>query len=323
MELSIKELNMKQLIISVVLVLGIGYNMARAEEVPEDIKALRTEISMLQTKQEQLTKEVKALSRKSERSCKEIKKLEFERKQLWSKIDSLHTKCCTLEAIQENDKSELEKDIDQTKERMMVTETVVSSRTIWGVCGVAMLLLLIGAVVWAFLRKFKSGSTSIDDVRKAQDALKDAQEGIRKVQERMLEESIQLDNKLIEILSRQPVASPTTNDSGEMDHSLTLKVADEIVKIEMNLSRMDESIKGYKQLSKGVQRIKDNFRANDYEIVDMLGMPYQQGMKAAVTFVTDESLEPGKQIITRIIKPQVNYKQVMIQAAQIEVSQSE
>jgi hypothetical protein len=124
-------------------------------------------------------------------------------------------------------------------------------------------------------------------------------------------------------LSKQSVSAPTTTDDGEIDHSLTLKVADEIVKIEMNLSRMDESIKGYKQLSRGVQRIKDNFKANDYEIVDMLGKPYQAGMKAAVTFVTDDTLEPGQQIISRIIKPQVNYKQVMIQAAQIEVSQAE
>ena len=55
----------------------------------------------------------------------------------------------------------------------------------------------------------------------------------------------------------------------------------------------------------------------------MLGKPYQAGMKAAVTFVTDEKLEPGQQIISRIIKPQINYKQVMIQAAEIEVSQAE
>lgn len=63
--------------------------------------------------------------------------------------------------------------------------------------------------------------------------------------------------------------------------------------------------------------------ANGYEIVDMLGKPYVHGMKAAVTFVTDESLEPGQQIITKIIKPQINFRQEMIQAAEIEVSQSE
>ena len=112
------------------------------------------------------------------------------------------------------------------------------------------------------------------------------------------------------------------SDKTKIDHSLALKVADEIIRIELNLSRMDSSIKGYKQLAKAVQRIKDNFQANGYEIIDMLGKPYVAGMKAAVTFVTDESLEKGQQIISKIIKPQINYQQQMIQAAEIEVSQS-
>ena len=46
-------------------------------------------------------------------------------------------------------------------------------------------------------------------------------------------------------------------------------------------------------------------------------------MKAVPNFVTSEDLETGKQIITRIIKPQVNYKNEMIQSAQIEVSVGE
>ena len=55
----------------------------------------------------------------------------------------------------------------------------------------------------------------------------------------------------------------------------------------------------------------------------MLGKKYAHGMKAAVTFITDETLKEGEQIITKIIKPQINYKGEMIQAAQIEVSQAE
>ena len=35
-----------------------------------------------------------------------------------------------------------------------------------------------------------------------------------------------------------------------------------------------------------------------------------------------ESLEEGKQIITGIVKPQINYKGVMIKSAQITVSQN-
>jgi len=85
---------------------------------------------------------------------------------------------------------------------------------------------------------------------------------------------------------------------------------------------MDHTIKGYKQLSKGIERIKDNFKAKGYEITDMLGKPYVEGMKVVANFVPDESLPEGSQIITGIIKPQILFNGTMIQAAEITVSQN-
>lgn len=305
-------------------------NTAMAEDTNKEIASLKTEIASLKTKQERLSADVATLIGKNSQSETRVSQLESTNKRLTQKVDSLQSVCDNLADSQKADKTELtasigktNEEIGKTNEKVQATDNILSSRTLWGVLGIIALIIALIATVWAFLRKFKSGASSIDDVRKAQSSLEVAQENMRKAQEKMQEEAIQLDNKLIEILSNQPVPAPTPTPDGEMDHSLTLKVADEIIKIEMNLSRMDESVKGYKQLARGVQRIKDNFRANDYEIVDMLGKPYQAGMKAAVTFVTDENLEPGQQIISRIIKPQVNYKQIMIQAAQIEVSQAE
>lgn len=305
-------------------------NTAMAEDTNKEIASLKTEIASLKTKQERLSADVATLIGKNSQSETRVSQLESTNKRLTQKVDSLQNLCNKLADSQKADKTELttsigktNEEIGKTNKKVQATVNVLSIRTLWGVLGIIALIIALIATVWAFLKKFKSGASSIDDVRKAQSSLEVAQENMRKAQENMQEEAIQLDNKLIEILSNQPVPAPTPTPDGEMDHSLTLKVADEIVKIEMNLSRMDESVKGYKQLARGVQRIKDNFRANDYEIVDMLGKPYQAGMKAAVTFVTDENLEPGQQIISRIIKPQVNYKQIMIQAAQIEVSQAE
>ena len=288
-----------------------------------DLTSVTIEQNNIKREFNSLRGEVSVLKNKNAKAESRISALESLNKDLSLKLDSLQKEYDNLANDQKADKSELSTIIGETNEKLLATEQILSSRTLWGICGIIALIVALAATVWAFMKKIKSGSTSIDDVRKAQSSLEEAQENIRKAQEKMQEETIQLDNKLIEVLSKQSVSAPTTTDDGEIDHSLTLKVADEIVKIEMNLSRMDESIKGYKQLSRGVQRIKDNFKANDYEIVDMLGKPYQAGMKAAVTFVTDDTLEPGQQIISRIIKPQVNYKQVMIQAAQIEVSQAE
>lgn len=298
-------------------------NSTFAQSELKELSSLKKEVSILQTSHNRLKNDVVVLTNKNRKAVSRISTLEAENEELNSKLDSLQVAYEDLASNQKADKTELSASINQTNDKVQATEEILFSRTIWSIGSIVLLLLALTATVWAFMKKFKSGTTSIDDVRKAQASLEQAQENIRKAQEKMQEETIQLDNKLIEVLSNQSVSAPTTTDDGEIDHSLTLKVADEIVKIEMNLSRMDESIKGYKQLSKGVQRIKDNFKANDYEIVDMLGKPYQAGMKAAVTFVADDTLEPGQQIITRIIKPQVNYKQIMIQAAQIEVSQAE
>ena len=315
---------MKKLLLAVVCFTTISFCSLAQEPVKSvDLTSVTTEQNNIKREFNSLRGEVSVLKNKNAKAESRISALESLNKDLSLKLDSLQKEYDNLANDQKADKSELSTIIGETNEKVLATEQILSSRTLWGICGIIALIVALAATVWAFMKKIKSGSTSIDDVRKAQSSLEQAQEHIRKAQEKMQEETIQLDNKLIEVLSNQPVSAPVATDNGEVDHSLTLKVADEIVKIEMNLSRMDESIKGYKQLSRGVQRIKDNFKANDYEIVDMLGKPYQAGMKAAVTFVTDDTLEPGQQIISRIIKPQVNYKQVMIQAAQIEVSQAE
>ena len=145
---------------------------------------------------------------------------------------------------------------------------------------------------------------------------------VHEAQRALQEEGARLDAELVALLEKQFAVLQTAPQKTEPDHALALKIADEIVRIETNLSRMDASVKGFKQLSASVRRIKDNFLANGYEIVDMLGKPYKEGMKATVTTSVDETLPEGTSMITQIIKPQINYNGVMIQSAQIVVSQN-
>ena len=86
--------------------------------------------------------------------------------------------------------------------------------------------------------------------------------------------NMRLDGKLVDILESQLSIIDRQNASNgqEKDHTLTLKVADELVRIQKNLARMDSKTKGLKQLSASVARIGDNFSSNGYEIVDMMFM---------------------------------------------------
>jgi hypothetical protein len=84
---------------------------------------------------------------------------------------------------------------------------------------------------------------------------------------------------------------------------------------------MDAIKNGLKQLQASVGKLKDNLSANGYEMPELLGKQYNQGMKVIVTSsIPDENLEKGSEIITKVLIPQVNFNDKMIQSAQIEVS---
>ena len=188
----------------------------------------------------------------------------------------------------------------------------LSTRTLYWCLGALLLLLLGGGIYYWLNKRIHNNQTDI-------------QAQLHKTKLSLEEETVKLDNKLVELLESQlkiKEATPTSlvENTAIPDHSLALKVADEIVRINKNISQMDSSVKGLKQLTASVKRIQDNFAANGYELIEMLGKEYNEGMKAIANFTPSDKIETGKQIITRIIKPQVNYKGTMIQSAQIEVS---
>lgn len=136
------------------------------------------------------------------------------------------------------------------------------------------------------------------------------------------QEGLKLDGELVKVFQKQleVMESAPKVPSLEEDHSLVLKIADRLTAMETNLYRMDPNTRGLNNLKNLVKSTKENFNAKQYEIVEMLGKEYKEGMEVIASFITSDEIEVGKQIITRVIKPQVNYKGQKIQAAQIEVS---
>ncbi|MCY4161914.1 MAG: hypothetical protein OXE77_08645 [Flavobacteriaceae bacterium] len=131
---------------------------------------------------------------------------------------------------------------------------------------------------------------------------------------------IELDKRLVDFYTKDLKNEEHKTANREKDHTLSLKVADEIIRMLNNINHMSDETRGVKQLKRSIQRMKETFKNNDYEIVEMLGKSYNEGMSVIANFIPDDNLRKGQQIITRIIKPQVNFNGVMIQAAQIEVS---
>lgn len=300
---------MKKLI-SIVLVALFITNASYSQNEGK-IEELKREIQKVSESQKRILSELEKLRKENKVQNTQIGELQSQGRTFVINLDSLSCNIQSLAKVQNNDRLSFKNDIKETNTNIATNLVKMDSRTMWG--GILLLCTILGFSGYLYVKRRKD-YTSMSEVRKAQDALQIAQS-------KMQEDSIKLDNQMLALMERQMNATPAMVSAGA-DHSLALKVADEIVRIELNLSRMDASVKGYKQLAKAVERIKNNFQANGYEIIDMLGKSYNEGMKVVANFVPDETLKEGEQIITGVTKPQINYNGKMIQSAQITVSQN-
>lgn len=187
-----------------------------------------------------------------------------------------------------------------------VNQNANKIRNSWILGGVVIALVLIISVLLSLLLH-KKGTNEIKDLKKQADEIN------QKIIDKL---SAEADNL------KEIAKSVSNQGNGNNDHSLVIALADRITFMEMTLYKMDSHIRGYSHLSKTLVQMKNNLQAYGYVLVDLLGKEYNEGLKATVNYNDDPNIEQGKQIITNIIKPQINYNGTMIQAAQITVSQN-
>jgi plasmid maintenance system killer protein len=218
-----------------------------------------------------------------------------------------------------NNSEELGTKIQDTEKkadsRIAALDSNVEKNRLYWIIATLATLLLGGLIYWLLGKRISSSKTDVETQ-------------IRNTKASLEEESVKLDSKLVEVLTKQldVIKADQANNSlasGSNEHSLVLKVADRLTAMETNHYRMDPKTKGLKQLVRAVKSIKENYLSSGYEIVEMIGQEYKEGVNATVNFIQTEDIEKGKKVITKIIKPEVNFNGKMIQAAQIEVSVGE
>ena len=228
------------------------------------------------------------------------------------KIDSLEGQILVLQKELQTSQTNTSSKIEATNSSISALNHSIKSKAIICCSVFAFIILILSLIIFKLRKKLHSTVASVEKT-------KDTQKGLQESQQQLENGTISLDSKITELLKTH---LSSTMQANQQDHSLALKVADEIVRIETNLYRMDPATRGYKQLTRSVQRMKDCFMTKGYEISDLLGKPYNEGMKVVANFTIDESLKEGEAIITGVTKPQIIYNGKMIQAAQITVSQN-
>jgi uncharacterized coiled-coil protein SlyX len=272
------------------------------EKQKQEIEGLTSKVSNQQTTINQQRNAINEITSKATR--------------LESKVDSLgnliETNRSNINTIAVDLGTKIQETGEQAETRISkLGGDVEKNRLYWIIA--TLVTLLLGALMYLFLgKRIKSSQTDVETQ-------------IRNTKKSLEEESLKLDGELVKVFQKQleVLESSPKRASQDDDHSLVLKIADRLTAMETNHYRMDPNTRGLKQLKNAVKSIKENYLAKGYEIVEMLELEYKEGMNVTANFIPSDKIEKGKRIITRVIKPQVNFKGKMIQAAQIEVSVGE
>jgi hypothetical protein len=298
---------MKQIIIIIIFLTNLSVfaqNIALTrKDYVKDSLFLRSSIQDLQTENAVIKKELFLLKSKLQISNDSINVLR-------NKIE-INSNAISRAANQLG--SQITKTEKTTTNRIDEVDQSLSNNSFYGIIGL-LIVVITSSLIYFLLSERQNSDKS------------DIFEQLSKTKSSIEESLVQLFAKQTEIMEtqlllieKQKSNVPTANQG--LDHSLALKVASEINIIERNLSLMDSSIKGYKQLRKSIDKLKDNLNANGYEILDLLGKKYHPGLPVSIiNSFPDETIEKDQEIISKILIPAVRFNDKIIQTAHVEVN---
>lgn len=268
----------------------------RINKLQQQNTALRKQITILDQRTQMLTKQVAGTSQKVKLLSEVVDQ----------KVGGLHKQMDSIDNY-------YGQRIDLTESAVQETGTRQQRSVVWGIV-IAVAIFLLVIVAWFILRKLIAKKGDDIELLRAR-----ADEINRQMVEKMGEELSEL-QKIVLTLSSPPKDG---SKNSEPDHSIVLAIGDNLAIMESNLYRMDSKTPGHRTLTKAVEKMKNNLLQKGYDFVNMLGTEYIDGMNVdKVMFKDDDNNEEGKQIITAVRRPQINYNGIAIQLANIEVSQN-
>lgn len=310
----------KHITITILLFSSISAFAQVTQEVfDKEIKTLTQNVNSLQSESSKLKSEIRTLNTKLSTANKSIDSLRMKAQDNSNAI----TQTANQLGIQ------IKETGDKNEGKITEVQVSLSKKSLYGIIGVLSAILLSGLLYWLLSRRQQTDKTELDGKleNKTSTLKSDVISEIEKTKKELQQENIKLDLKLIEVLENQlkgnNISDVVEHSDGNsaIDHSIPLKVADEITRINAYANTLDPNSQDAKALKSSVKRLINTFKASQYDIIDLLGHKYDDGMKVSViSYIPDEKIQKGEEVISRIIKPLVKYKGEQIQAAQVDVS---
>lgn len=252
-------------------------------------------------------------------SLKDLKKIQSDTSATLSSqkdlIEKLSNRIVETESRLGKSVSDVGQSAQDAQGKVRILGDSLSKKSIYGFIAISLIVIL-GAWAVYFLRRRMSEADSALENR------------IKSARSDLEAETIKLDSRLVELLQNQLKVQhiersnfgPAHAAETEVNHTLPIRVAEEIIRMRSRLESLPPDTKGLKPLTKSLERLEEDFNQQGYDIEEMLNKPFDDGLNVKARFIPSDDLGPGEQIITKIIRPQINYKGTSIQMAEIEVS---
>jgi len=285
----------------------------RLNEISETLSEQQEKLNELETK---ITANIQKISNLTNTQNNKITEIDKKIKEQSTNFNILKNELETdLAALNDSlgiTSTKLSNSSAETTEKIGNIDESIDTKTFYIIIGSLILLLFIVIVFFVLNISIKKKTKSLDD-------------NIVETRNKMEEEAVKLDAKLIEILEKQIQLNelkPIAKDE-KIDHSIFIKVANEIQRMRTRIKHMPEDTKGIGALTNALRRLEEELNDNEYEVIDLTGQEYVDGLTTKARFIPSDQIETGKRIITKTIKPQVNYKNVLIQMSEIEITKGE
>lgn len=310
---------MKKIIIAALLIISqSAFAQVISEELKIEITPLIKKIEVLETKATKQGKEIEGLNLKLSTANKQI--------------NSLDNKIAANEISISQTKTDLSNEITQSglasDGKITTVSKDLSKNSLYGIIGVLLAILLSGALFFFWKKRQDTDKSELinkldNSKKEINKEIESTKSSLSTIEQKLFEEYNKqvagIEQLFLSISELNKGKSPDTIK--EQDHSLALKVADEVTRINAFANTLDPTKQEAIALKSSVKRIIDNFKANKYEIVDLLGQKYDDRLNIIVVGESiDSNLNSGDEKITKIIKPLVKFNGEQIQAAQVEIS---
>lgn len=274
---------------------------------------------------ERLTKDISFLRSNQIKNEVQIKDLNILLDGQRIKIDSLSRKININEQSIQKVNEDAQNNITETNNSLKATSdsllSSINSKSLYaGIIGALAGLLAI--IFFIIHRRINAkNSSAVVDLESEMNKLTAEQKALENTMINSNSKIIDVIEKQLSLISKANISTSKSNN--EIDHSLAISVANELTRIQQNLSHMDEKVKGVSQLKNRAKAILTTLNSKQYDIPDLLGREYHEGDNCNATMELNEDLDSGVCRIKRVIKPQVSFGGKVIQQAEVVVEYNE